>query len=134
MINPEDPRLISLNTERRVTPSDIATNQPFRSNYHLDNSTLVFKHPADTERREWWGGIWARSVFVRALMCVCVCLCVRAWRPRASTGERMDEQNHREKRTQWWPRLVTSAVSSRKTEYKFAHLPSVPLSLRVCRH
>ena len=26
----------------------------------------------------------------------------------------MDEQNHREKRTQWWPRLVTSAVSSRK--------------------
>lgn len=49
VINPEDPRLISLNTERRVTPSDIATNQPFKSNYHLDNSTLVFKHPADTE-------------------------------------------------------------------------------------
>lgn len=77
MINPEDPRLISLNTERRVTPSDIATNQPFRSNYHLDNSTLVFKHPADTERREWWGGnLGQKCVCARLDVCLCVFVCV----------------------------------------------------------
>lgn len=83
VINPEDPQLISLNTEWRVTPSDIVTNQPFRSNYHLDNSTLVFKHPADTE-----GGKGSGPK---------VCMCdVRPW---AVAGEKLHEQNHREKRT-----------------------------------
>lgn len=81
MINPEDPRLISLNTERRVTPSDIATNQPFKSNYHLDNSTLVFKHPADTE-----GGGKEKKNLGQKCICACVdvCLCmfVCVLRPR----------------------------------------------------
>lgn len=110
VINPEDPQLISLNTERRVTPCDIATNQPFRSNYHLDNSTLVFKHPADTEGG---GGPkvhlcmpWCVSVYVR--------VCETGWNWKPQEKKKKKEPNG------WYVRGFFS-----KTEYKFAHLPSV---------
>lgn len=111
MINPEDPQLISLNTERRVTPSDIATNQPFKSNYHLDNSTLVFKHPADTEGG---GKKSGPKVYLCMRWCVSVHVCVCFETLGSSLKRRMYEQNHRQKGAQWWPPFGTSVVSLRK--------------------
>lgn len=115
VINPEDPQLISLNTERRVTPCDIATNQPFRSNYHLDNSTLVFKHPADTE-----GGGVQKCICACLDVYLCMCVCVK-----------LDEtENHRKKKKKRNPMVGMSVVSFRKQNINLL----ICLQCFLCRH
>lgn len=74
MINPADPPLISPNAARRSyhphRRSDRVTNQPFKSYYHLDNSTLLLKQTRDTRAVGEGGEICFQSAFVRALMFV----------------------------------------------------------------